>query len=72
MTDQLTELDRTAGDLAVACEVARERGDENERLRAVAEAAVDYMTAGSEGDADLAYKAMDETLDVWRAGGRDE
>lgn len=69
-----TELERTTGDLATACEVARERGlevaaaDAELRAgRALAAAVHDYMTSGSEADIDLGYSSMDEAMEEYAA-----
>lgn len=74
IADLLAELDRTTADLAVAAEVARERGQEVERLRKVAEAAAGFClyAYGNDRSGELAaYDRLTEAIDAlnaWREG----
>lgn len=59
IADLLAELDRTTADLAVAAEVARERGQEVERLRKVALAALYFFDTEEEVAVAMSYRFPD-------------
>lgn len=73
LADLLAELDATTGDLAVAVQVAGERGTEVERLRdaiaAYIAAEYDTSTLGLERRS-LAFSGLLRAVPSWREGQR--